>query len=75
MIDTNEVYGKIKEMSKWALNPRPAIAVKSIMEEMQLGKTQITPLLIELSDLRLILLLGQPFTSVKLTLLGNAVIR
>jgi hypothetical protein len=75
MSNTNEIYRKIKEMSKCGHNPRPAITVKSIVDEMRMDNGAITPSLMELSDLRLIALIGQPFTSVKLTLLGNAVTR
>ncbi len=77
MINTNDVFRKIKEMSKTVANPRPQIMVSDLAHELSLPREQVLPSLMELKQLRLIN--ADPITnttmSVKLTLLGYTVNR
>lgn len=75
MTDTNEVYRKIKEMSKRVPNPRPQIPVHNIAGELAIGSEQIRNSLEELKKLRLIQYDGKVATSIRLTLLGSTVNR
>jgi hypothetical protein len=77
MISTNDVYGKIKEMSTRVVHPRPQIAIKALAAELLLAREQILPSIIELKNLRLIQWDGSAHSSVhiRLTLLGHTVIR
>lgn len=76
MISTNDVYRKIKEMSKRVANPRPQITISAVAGELSLQSEQILPSLTELKDMRLIQL-DKPINAayVKLTLLGHTVNR
>lgn len=76
MINTNDVYRKIKEMSKRVANPRPQITISAVAEELALRSEQILPCLTELKDMRLVQL-DKPYNAayVKLTLLGHTVNR
>jgi hypothetical protein len=76
MATVNEVYQKIKEISKRTANPRPEIVIQRLAEEMQQVREQILPILVELKDLRLIKF-NQPaaVVSIRLTLLGHTVNR
>lgn len=75
MITTNDVYRKIKEMSKRTANPRPPIVVNGIASELQRSREEIIPMLIELKDLKLINFNEPALISIKLTLLGFTVKR
>lgn len=77
MINTNDVFRKIKEMSKTVANPRPLIPISAIASALSLPADQVMPSIIELRQLRLIA--SDPITnasaSIKLTLLGHTVTR
>ena len=77
MINTNDVFRKIKEMSNTVSNPRPSILINDLASALSLPKDQVLPSLIELKQLRLIN--AEPITnasvSIKLTLLGYTVTR
>ncbi len=75
MVTTNDVYRKIKEISKRTANPRPQILVKGIADELLQMREQILPMLTELKDMRLITFDHTYVQSVKLTLLGTTVSR
>lgn len=75
MIETNDVYRKIKEMSKRTANPRPQIPVSEIVLEMLSPKEPVISSLKELKSLRLIQFDEANSTFVKLTLLGYTVTR
>lgn len=72
---TNDVFRKIKEISKRTPNPRPPIPVANIANEMQQVREQIMPMLTELKDMRLIIYSDVSFNSIRLTLLGFTVER
>lgn len=77
MTSTNDVFRKIKEISKREMNPRPTVQLSEVARELSLVRDQILPEIMELKDLRLIQLdttLKSP-SSVKLTLLGCTVNR
>jgi len=75
MTSVNEVYRKIKEISKRTANPRPVVQVSGIANELSITPEQLAPFLTELKDLRLIQFGKLPVESVKLTLLGYTVQR
>ena len=75
MTSVNEVYRKIKEISKRTANPRPAVQVSGIANELRITQEQLAPFLAELKDLRLIQFGKLPVESIKLTLLGYTVQR
>lgn len=72
---TNEVFRKIKEMSRRTVNPRPVIAVRALAEEMQQAGSMLMPFLTELKELRLIKFNEPAVATIKLTLLGATVDR
>lgn len=77
MVNTNDVFRKIKEMSKTVANPRPQIMINDLANALSLPRDQVLPSLMELKQLRLIN--SDPITnttaSIKLTLLGFTVNR
>ena len=75
MATTNDVYRKIKEMSKRVANPRPQIEVDVLAQEMLESSEHIAGLLVELKDLRLVQYDMATPRFVKLTLLGFTVTR
>jgi hypothetical protein len=75
MTSVNDVYRKIKEISKRTANPRPAVQVLGIANELRVTPEQLVPFLTELKDLRLIQFGTSPVAFVKLTLLGYTVQR
>lgn len=75
MANTNDVYRKIKEMSKRVANPRPQIDVDMLAQELLESSEYISSLLVELKDLRLVQYDIATPKFVKLTLLGFTVNR
>jgi hypothetical protein len=75
MVTVNEVYRKIKEMSAQKWNPRPVIEIINISKELYCGRETLLPFLAELHDMKLIRFNDNAKTEVKLTLLGNNVVR
>lgn len=62
-------------MSKRVVNPRPALEVRSIAEELNMAADQVMPALLELKALRLLQFNEPSMVSVKLTLLGQTIAR
>jgi len=75
MINTNEVFRKIKEISKRSVNPRPQVLVQLVAQELSASRENIMPSLKELKDMRLIQLDNITASHLKLTLLGHTVNR
>ncbi len=75
MITTNDVFRKIKEISKRTANPRPQIQVSGIAAEMMQVREQIEPMITELKDMKLINFNDASGSIIKLTLLGDTVNR
>lgn len=77
MVNINDVFRKIKEMSKTVANPRPQIMINDLANELSLPREQVLPSLMELKQLRLISSdpITNATTSIKLTLLGHTVNR
>lgn len=77
MSPENEVFRKIKEMSKRVANPRPYIPVNNLASELLLLREQLLPAIGELKRMRLVQHDTLPDTTeyVKLTLLGCSVTR
>lgn len=75
MASTNDVYRKIKEMSKRTPNPRPQIEIGQIAHELQTVSDQIVLPLSELKNMRLIQYDKITNGLVRLTLLGHTVNR
>jgi len=75
MVSTNDVYRKIKEISKRYANPRPQVTIELIAQELRSTRDQITSSLTELKYLRLIQYENYTAVHVKLTLLGYTVNR
>jgi hypothetical protein len=75
MANTNDVYRKIKEMSKRVANPRPLIDVDMLAQELLESREYIAGLLVELKELRLVQYDMASPRFVKLTLLGFTVTR
>lgn len=75
MASTNDVYRKIKEISKRTPNPRPQIAVDMVAGELRESYGQISHQLAELKDMRLIQFDTIVPAYIKLTLLGTTVTR
>ncbi|MBN9484296.1 MAG: hypothetical protein BGO70_12425 [Bacteroidetes bacterium 43-93] len=73
MSNANEVHRKIKEISSRVANPRPAVAILGVANELMINREQLMPFLRELQSLRLIKLEGTE--ALRLTLLGGAVKR
>ena len=75
IVSTNDVFRKIKDLSKRVPNPRPQIPVNDIASELQMSRDQIFPCIAELKKLRLIQCETATPSLVKLTLLGCTVNR
>lgn len=70
---TNEVFRKVKEISRRNTRPRPLIAVLMLVEELRLTRPGLLPILTELKEHRLIKFNEPAALSIKLTLLGDTV--
>jgi len=75
MTNTNDVFRKIKEMSKRVPNPRPQIPVNVIASELSISQDQIVTAMTELKKMRLIQYDMATPAYIKLTLLGCTVTR
>ena len=75
MTNTNDVFRKIKEMSKRVPNPRPQIPITAVASELSLMHDNILPAITELKKMRLIQHDMQAPAYIKLTLLGCTVTR
>lgn len=75
MASTNDVYRKIKEISKRTANPRPLVQISSISQELHLGSEEIIQHLTALKEMRLINYDTRSAQQIRLTLLGNTVNR
>ena len=71
----NDVFRKIKEMSKREMNPRPSINVNSLAQELNTSSDSLVPWLGRLKDLRLVNYNGNLPAFIRLTLLGTVVQR
>ncbi len=75
MVTVNDVYRKIKELSSQAWNPRPPVPVANLSKELSSPREHLLPMLVKLEDMKLIRFNESAKTSIRLTLLGNAVER
>lgn len=75
MVNTNEVFRKIKEISKRSVNPRPQVLVQLVAQELSASRENIMPSLRELKEMRLIQLETVTSAHLRLTLLGHTVTR
>lgn len=68
----NRVLDKIKELSAQEMKPRPAIAIDTLMQELNLNLSSLKSFLAPLIASRLIVYNEREMRSVKLTLLGSS---
>ena len=71
----NEVFRKLKEISLRSANPRPAINVADLSNELKTTHDALMPWLTQLKQLRLISFNEIHPVIIKLTLLGSVVKR
>lgn len=71
----NDVFRTIKEMSAQEPTPRPVISLSSISRILNIEDSLLTPVLTELSDLKLIKFNDMAKSTVTLTFLGSTVTR
>ena len=72
---TNDVFRKIKEISVRTLKPRPSTLINNLSYEMNSNQEVLMSYLIELKELRLIVIDDKETASINLTLLGCTVKR
>lgn len=70
---TNEVYRKIKEISRCTVDPRPKILIQVLVQELLITTEHLIICLTELKKLRLIQYEQDRQPHIRLTLLGHTV--